>query len=150
MNHSTILQLEDDDNDVMFLEYAFKAAQIPNPLQTVRDGQAAIDYLMGAGAFADRARFPLPILALLDLKTPRLSGQDVLKWIRAQPAFQNLVCVILSASGNQHDVNAAYAAGANAYLVKPAGLDKLTDLMRALQTFWLGYNKFAGQVDFGV
>lgn len=148
MNYPAILQLEDDDNDVMFLRFAFKAAQLPHPLFTVRDGQEAVDYLSGAGQFADRARFPLPIMVLLDLKTPRLSGQDVLKWIRAQPAFRMLVCIILSASGNQHDVNAAYAAGANAYLVKPAGLDKLTEQVRALQIFWLGHNKFAGQVDF--
>ena len=150
MNHPAILQLEDDENDVMFLQFAFKAAQIPNPLRTVRDGQEAIDYLSGKGAYVDREKFPIPLLVLLDLKTPRLSGQEVLKWIRAQPALRNLVCIILSASGNHHDVNAAYAAGANAFLVKPAGLDKLTELVRAVQVFWLAHNKFAQQVDFAV
>ncbi len=150
MNYPAILQLEDDENDVMFLQFAFKAAQIPHPLFTVRDGEEAVEYLSGIGKYADRARYPMPILVLLDLKTPRRSGQDVLKWIRAQPKLRTLVCIILSASGNQHDVNAAFAAGANAFLVKPAGLDKLTELVRSLHNFWFGQNKFAEQVDFTV
>ena len=66
MNHPAILQLEDDENDVMFMRFACKAAQLPNPIHTVRDGQEAVDYLSGTGQFADRARFPLPILVLLE------------------------------------------------------------------------------------
>lgn len=141
-----ILQLEDDENDVMFFKFAFKGAHIANPVFTVRDGQEAIDYLSGAGRYADRRHFPLPVIVFLDLKTPRRTGQDVLKWIRAQPKLRRMVVVILSASGNQHDVNAAYDAGANAFLVKPAGLDKLTEMMRAVQLFWLVHNQFSAEI----
>ena len=49
-----ILLVEDDQNDVFFLQYAFEAAGIPNRLQVVEDGGQAVDYLAGQGQFADR------------------------------------------------------------------------------------------------
>lgn len=150
MRSQTILHLEDDENDVLFLRMAFKAVPVHNPLQTVHDGQEAIDYLSGAGRFADRQRYPIPLLTLLDLKTPRKTGHDVLRWIRGQPELRQMVVIMLTASGNQSDVNAAYAAGANAFLVKPAGLDKLTEMVRALDTFWLRHNKFPADVNFSL
>src|SRR5437868_2103044 len=77
----TILQVEDDPNDVVFLKYALTKAGVANPLQVATDGQEAIDYLQGTGRFADREQFPLPCLILLDLKLPHVMGLDVLKWI---------------------------------------------------------------------
>jgi len=65
-----ILQVEDDPNDVFLLQHAMKRVGITNPVQIARDGQEAIDYLQGAGKFADRDKFPLPCLVLLDLKLP--------------------------------------------------------------------------------
>ena len=59
----TILQAEDDPGDVFLLQRAFRLEQVPNPLQTVRDGEEALAYLTGEGQFADRARYPLPCLA---------------------------------------------------------------------------------------
>ena len=79
---TTILQVEDDPNDVFFLQHAMKKMGVANPIQVASDGQQAIDYLQGAGKFADRERFPLPCLVLLDLKLPHVMGLDVLKWIR--------------------------------------------------------------------
>lgn len=143
MNTRAILQLEDDDNDVMFLEYALKAAQIPNPLVTVRDGQEAIEFLTALSTRAETDSRELPGLVILDLKTPRRTGLDVLRWMRAHPRYRTMVAIMLSASGNQSDVDAAYEAGINAFLVKPAGLDKLTDMMRAVAAFWLAHNQFA-------
>ena len=81
----TILQVEDDPNDVFFLQHAMKKAGVANPVQVATDGQQAIDYLRGVGKFADRKKFPLPCLILLDLKLPHVMGLDVLKWIRQQP-----------------------------------------------------------------
>ena len=57
---------------------------VANPIQVASDGQQAIDYLKGAGKYADREKFPLPCLVLLDLKLPYVMGLDVLKWIRQQ------------------------------------------------------------------
>ena len=78
----TILQVEDDPNDVLFLQKAMKKMGVANPIQVACDGQEAIDYLQGAGKFADRGKFPFPCLVLLDLKLPYVMGLEVLKWIR--------------------------------------------------------------------
>ena len=63
----TILQVEDDPNDVLFLQKAMKKIGVTNPIQVARDGQEAVDYLQGAGKFADRVKYPFPCLVLLDL-----------------------------------------------------------------------------------
>jgi DNA-binding response OmpR family regulator len=135
----TILQVEDDPNDVFFLQHAMKKAGVANPIQVVNDGQEAIDYLRGAGKFANRDKFPLPSLVLLDLKLPYVMGLDVLKWIREQPGM-TMVVLLLTASGEEADVVAAYRLGANGFLVKPSEASKLEDMVKAIRDFWLTYN----------
>jgi len=131
-----ILQVEDDPNDVVLLQHAMTKAAVANPIQVVTDGQQAIDYLKGAGKFADREKFPLPCLVLLDLKLPYVMGLNVLKWIRQQPGMA-LVVVMLSASGEDADIAAAYRLGANAFLTKPSRASKLEEMAKAIKDFWL-------------
>src|SRR5882724_8639584 len=139
-DQSTILIVEDERNDVFFLEYAFEGAGITNPLQIVEDGQEAIDYLSGARKYADRLRYPLPCLVLLDLKLPRKSGLDVLRWIQEHPAFQMMIVIVLSSSRNKSDVDEAYQLGARSYLVKPLTLGERLELARSIKYYWLTLN----------
>src|SRR5262245_41744317 len=124
MKHESILLVEDDDNDDYFLELAFAAAQIDSPLKLAQDGAVTINYLAGRNEFADRERFPLPSLVLMDLKLPRLSGFEVLAWLRSDPVCRKMIVIILSASALSADVDRAYELGANSYLVKPSDLHK--------------------------
>lgn len=135
----TILQVEDDPNDVFFLQHAMKEAGVTNPIQVASDGHEAIDYLKGAGKFADRQKFPLPDLVLLDLKLPYVMGLDVLKWIRQQ-AGMDIPVVMLTASREDADIAAAYRLGANAFLTKPSEASRLGDMIKALADFWLTHN----------
>ena len=135
----TILQVEDDPNDVFLLQHAMTKAGVQNPIQVARDGQQAIDYLKGAGKFADRERFPIPCLVLLDLKLPHVMGLNVLKWIRQQPGAP-LVVVMLTASGEDADIETAYRLGANGFLVKPSQASRLVDIAKAIKDFWLTHN----------
>ena len=137
----TILLVEDDQNDVFFLQYAFQEVGIANPLQVVADGQQAIDYLSGVGAYAERERFPFPCLVLLDLKLPVKMGLDVLGWIRTQPQLQNLLVLVLTSSSNVRDVDEAYRLGARAFLVKPVSTDKRIEMARSIKQFWLEINE---------
>src|SRR4026209_540929 len=129
-----ILQVDDDPNDVFLLQHAMKKAGVANPIQVARDGQQAIDYLKGAGKFADRGKFPLPCLVLLDLKLPYVMGLDVLKWIRQQTGM-SLPVVMLTASGEEADIVAAYGLGANDLLVKPSEAGKLEEIVKAISVF---------------
>jgi two-component system response regulator len=136
---NTILQVEDDPNDVFLFEYAMRKAGVMNPIQVASDGQQAINYLAGAGRFADRKTFPLPCLILLDSKLPHVPGLDVLKWIRQQPGAPRVV-IMMSASEQEADIAAAYRLGANGYLVKPSEAVKFQDMARAIKDFWLTHN----------
>ncbi|MCI0745400.1 MAG: response regulator [Verrucomicrobia subdivision 3 bacterium] len=137
MKARAVLYAEDEENDVMLMRIAWNKAGVTNPLQVVPDGEAAVAYLAGEGKYADRGVYPMPCLMLLDLKLPKIPGLDVLKWIRARPAIQTLQVVVLSSSDQPRDVHAAYARGANAYLVKPANTERLTEMALSLKDFWL-------------
>jgi CheY-like chemotaxis protein len=140
----TILQVEDDPNDVFLLKHAMKKEGMANPMQVASDGQEAIDYLSGAGKFADREQFPLPGLVLLDLKLPFVMGLDVLKWIREQPNTVSVV-IILTASAEEEDIATAYRLGANAFLTKPSEASKLQEIVKAIKDFWLTHNTLPRQ-----
>jgi CheY-like chemotaxis protein len=138
-----ILVAEDDDNDVAFLQRAFAKAEIDNPLYFVPDGQAAMDYLAGSGTYADRSQYPLPGLLLLDLKMPRKTGMDVLKWLRGQEAFLCLPIIMFSSSTHPAEIENAYRNGVNAFVTKPSGMPERTELARMIKGFWLTFNESA-------
>ncbi|MDB6016905.1 MAG: response regulator [Pedosphaera sp.] len=133
----SVLMAEDDDNDVFFMERAFKQAQVINPLHRVKDGEDAISYLKGEGVFADREQHPLPYLILLDLKMPRKNGFEVIQWVREQPVLKRLPIVVLTSSKEDPDVNRAYELGANTYLVKPVKFEGLLEMLKTLNMYWL-------------
>jgi CheY-like chemotaxis protein len=121
MNEGWILQVEDDENDVILLRHAFVEAGVYNHVHVVPTGQQAIDYLAGLGIYADREKFPMPRLVLLDVKLPGISGLEVLQWIRRQRALDWLTVVVFSSSPAIADIKTAYKIGANSYIVKPSG-----------------------------
>ena len=128
----TLLLVEDSDDDVFFLKRALQRAGIQNPLQVVTDGQQAIDYLDGTGPFADRKKYPLPSLVLLDLKLPYIMGVDVLKWIRKCSAFSTMPVVVLTSSQEDGDISATQTLGGASYLTKPPDREKLLELINRL------------------
>jgi len=135
----TILQVDDDPNDVLLLHHAMRKVGVVNPIQVATDGQEAIDYLQGAGKFADRVKFPFPCLVLMDLKLPYVMGLDVLRWIRQQPRTV-LTVVMLTASGSEADIVQAYRLGANGFLTKPSEASRLEEMVKAIKDFWLTQN----------
>jgi len=139
MNRS-ILVVEDDANDVLFLKMAMKNAGVTNPIRVVMDGQETLDYFQGSGKFANRSQYPIPYLVLLDLKLPFVMGLDVLAWIREQSELKSTIVIVLTSSRHTEDIRMAYQLGANAYLVKPANLEALEEMMRTLKGFWLSQN----------
>jgi len=140
-NLSPILQIEDREEDVFLLQHIFKQVGIENPIYVAEDGQEGIDYLAGEGPYADREKYPFPSLVLLDLKLPRKMGTEVLEWIRADPALRSLIVIVLTSSIYEKDVQTCYDLGANAFLVKPSGMDNLKEMARALKDFWLVHNR---------
>lgn len=137
----TILLVEDDSNDVLLLERAVRKANLPLTLSEVSDGELALQYFSGEGAYADRARFPWPDLVLLDLKLPKRSGFEVLEWIRGHKACRRLPVAVLSSSRHHRDIDRAYDAGANSFLVKPLGFDPLLEMITIVYQYWFELNQ---------
>src|SRR5437667_6307456 len=141
LDEKFILLAEDDENDVALLERAFQKAGLRNVLKLVRNGEQAIDYLSGRGMYANRERFPLPFLLLLDLKMPGADGFEVLQWVRAEPELKRLLIVVLTSSKLQADVDRAYELGANSYLVKPVGFEEMVNLIKRFEIYWTEINR---------
>ena len=142
MTNRALLLIEDNEDDVFLMKRALKAARVMNPLYVVEHGQEAVDYLGGAGKFADRESYPLPAVVFLDLKLPFISGHDVLAWIRRQKELASLVVVVLTSSNEASDLSRCYSLGANSYVVKPPTPEQLEELAKAFKWYWLEYNQF--------
>src|SRR5204863_4485455 len=132
---------EDRDEDIDIFKLACQKAGVSLPLHIVRDGQEVMEYLKGEGQFSDRAKYPLPTMLLLDLKMPGLNGFDVLEWLRLQPGLRRLLVVVFTGSEEQQDINRSFELGANSYIIKPVGFDKLQEIVGYLENYWLRLNQ---------
>lgn len=126
----TVLHVDDDPNDSTLFQVACAKAKVNFDLQNIDDGDEVIDYLSGTGKYADRTRYQLPGLVLLDLKMPRATGLDILKWIRSHSLLKHLPVIVLSGSELKEDMREAYDGGANSYMVKPPNFDSLVSLVK--------------------
>src|ERR1700683_2423942 len=133
MNELPILLGEDDAKDVFFFQHAIKQGSATSALH----GQDAINYLSGDGEFADRGKYPLPCVIVLDLNMPRKNGFEVLDWMQKTPPMNLLPAIILSSSQADKDQQKAQALGARAYYVKPSNPAKLAELVNLMRPIFL-------------
>jgi CheY-like chemotaxis protein len=136
-----ILHVEDDPNDALLFEHACRKAEVAFDLQSVSDGDEAMTYLRGLREECDGEARPLPQLILLDLKMPRVSGFDLLAWLRSEVAFQKVPVIVLTSSNHESDIKRAYDLGANSYLVKPVSFEALVEIARRIHGYWLTHNE---------
>jgi CheY-like chemotaxis protein len=139
-NPAHILLIEDNRMDVELTLNAFKEARIANTIQVARNGQEGLDYLFGRGEFADRQKYPLPYLILLDLKMPRVDGFEVLRQVKAAPILKRIPVIILTSSKEEGDRALSYDTGANSYLVKPVSFEGFAEVVRQINGYWLLLN----------
>jgi CheY-like chemotaxis protein len=133
MTNAPILLVEDNPDDEALTLRAFSKTNIGNPVHVVRDGQEALDYLLGDA--------PLPSLVLLDLKLPKVDGLEVLRQIRANDRTAILPVVILTSSREEQDLVSGYRLGANSYVRKPVDFGSFLEATRQLGLYWLVLNE---------
>src|SRR3954462_9728889 len=95
---NVILLVEDNEDDEALTLRALKKNNIANEVVVARDGEAALDYLFGAGAYVGRDLSALPQIVLLDLNLPGIDGLDVLRRIRANERTHLLAVLVLTSS----------------------------------------------------
>jgi CheY-like chemotaxis protein len=133
----TILVAEDDADDRMLIEEAWRENHLANDLRFVADGEELMDYLLARGRFAAPAAAPRPALILLDLNMPKKDGRAALREIKADPALRQIPIVVLTTSEAEEDIVRAYDLGVNSFIVKPVSFDKMVHLMKTLNRYWL-------------
>jgi len=140
LNEGTILLVEDNPDDIMLTQRALKRANILNEVVVARDGIEALEYLRCKGDFAERSGNPLPVVILLDLNMPRMSGQECLREIRNDESLKMLPVVVLTSSREEQDIIESYNLGANSYIQKPVDFDQFVKAIRTLGLYWLVLN----------
>jgi PAS domain S-box-containing protein len=133
----TVLYVEDEESDVLFMERAFKAKGLGEKLRLVGDGRAAIDYLSGAGRFGDREKYAAPALVVLDLNLPHVPGFGVLEWMRNHPDYKRTPVVIFSSSTREDDRARAKELGADEFVAKPSSGLEFGKVVEELEVRWL-------------
>jgi two-component system response regulator len=143
MNRSSqfILLVDDNPDDVEMTLMAFRKSKIVNEVVVVSDGQEALDYLFGTGAWQGRDPLVLPHMVLLDLNLPKVAGLQVLRRMRADARTRLLPVVILTTSNEDKDVISSYDLGANSYVRKPVDFEQFVEAVRQLGLYWLVINE---------
>ncbi len=129
-----VLLVEDNPADVRLTCDALLEGPIAKRITVVKDGAEAVDYVRRRGAFQAA---PRPDIILLDLNLPKRDGIDVLREIKTDPSLRSITVIVLTTSDHLRDVNTAYDASANCYVVKPRELDQFYAAMRGIEKFWM-------------
>jgi CheY-like chemotaxis protein len=142
MTDCPVLLVEDDPADFRLIQRAFHSLGQDIKIIRLTNGDEVVAYLSGAEPYENRVAHPMPSLILLDIKLPRRSGFEVLKWLRGQPSgLSRLPVVVLTSSKHSVDINRAYDLGANSYLVKPDSNAQLELLTSHFRTYWIELNE---------
>ena len=134
---SVILLVEDDPDDALLTSRAIERAGLPCEIRRVHDGEEAINYLSGQLPYQDRTSHPLPSLVLLDLKMPKISGFEVLSWLRNAPSIMTIPVIVLTGSVHPEDRVQAKSLGAAGFETKPLDFSDFATLVKNLVPLWL-------------
>jgi CheY-like chemotaxis protein len=135
-DNRSILLVEDNPMDLDLTLRAFARRKLTNQIDVARDGQEALDRIAAWGAGA-----PPPVVILLDVNLPKVGGLEVLRRLRAHPEFGTIPVVMLTTSSHDEDIKAAYALGANSYIVKPVDFDKFLAVAEHIDVYWTVVNQ---------
>ncbi len=141
MQKKVILLVEDNPSDVGLTKRAFEKNRIQNELVVAEDGQEALDYLFGTGAYAGRDISEMPAVVLMDLKLPKVDGLEALRRIRSHELTKRLPVVILTSSRQDQDVAMSYDLGANSYIRKPVDFHQFAEAVKTLDLYWVVLNE---------
>ncbi|MEF7616052.1 response regulator [Aquincola sp. MAHUQ-54] len=136
-----LLIVEDDPLDLELTMRGLRQAPLVGGVHVAHDGQEAVDFMLGLGAYTLRRDAEPPRLVVLDVKLPKLSGFDVLARLRSNPATSIVPVVMLSSSQERNDVLRSYRLGANSYIVKPVEFERFVRALRYVGRYWLGLNQ---------
>lgn len=138
-----ILLVEDNPSDAELTMWALRKNGMGASLLHLQNGEAALEYLFGKGAYVGRNMDDMPKIVLMDLKMPKVGGLEVLRAMKDHDRTRRIPVVLLTSSKEERDIREAYHIGANSYVVKPVEFDDLVRMIAILGTYWLQWNQTA-------
>jgi CheY-like chemotaxis protein len=132
--HLMLLLAEDDDGHAALVERNLKRAGVANQIVRVKDGQEALDYLRGEGAYVGQ-KPSAPLLLLLDINMPRVDGVGVLKAVKADPKLAMLPVIMLTTTDDPREVDRCYQLGCSVYMTKPVQYQDFVEALTRLGMF---------------
>jgi two-component system response regulator len=140
-----MMVVEDNSDDIVLIQRAFKKCCLGNKMVVARDGIEALEYLFEKHEDSDQQKDALPAVVLMDVKMPRMDGLETLKHIRSHSRTAYLPVVMLTSSDEERDKIQSYKLGANSYIRKPVNFDQFLAVMRQLGLYWLTINELPEQ-----
>ncbi|MBS0496792.1 MAG: response regulator [Proteobacteria bacterium] len=134
-----ILLVEDNPLDVALTLRAFQRCKLANPILVACDGEEALAWVPRWESGETK-----PAVILLDLKLPKIDGLAVLKTLKAHAVLRRIPVVVLTTSGEDCDIQAAYDLGANSYIIKPVGFDNFMNVAQQIELYWCVLNELNG------
>jgi len=135
-----ILLVEDNPADVELTLHALRQNNLANRIHVARDGEEALDYLLGRSRGDGALNLSLK-LVLLDLKLPKVNGLDVLRAIKSDARTKVIPVVMLTSSREDKDLSEGYNLGVNSYIQKPMDFDQFRAVVKQLHLYWLLVNQ---------
>jgi CheY-like chemotaxis protein len=130
-----IVLAEDDDGHASLVQRNLERAGLANGLERLKDGQEALDFIRGQGAFAGRNASQQPVLLLLDIKMPRVDGVEVLRQIKSDPKTALIPVIMLTTTDDPREIQRCYELGCSVYITKPVDYQGFVEAIKRLGLF---------------
>jgi two-component system response regulator len=136
MKDKFILLVEDNPDDEALMLRALRKSRIQTSIVIAHDGVEALDFLLARGAHAGRDQTAMPLAVLLDLKLPKISGLEVLRYLRDDPRTRRLPVILLTSSDEERDMVEGFRLGASSYVRKTADFGGFIETIRRIGESW--------------
>jgi len=127
-----ILLIEDNEGDILLTTDAFEECKIINEVTIIRDGKAAIDFFENL-----KSKSSKPDLVLLDINLPKMSGQEVLIYLKSSIKFKHIPVIMLTTSSSEKDIVTSYKNHVNCYITKPVDVNDFINAITKIEDFWI-------------
>jgi CheY-like chemotaxis protein len=132
MNGINILLVEDNEGDILLTAEAFEESKIVNKIIPLRDGRRAIDFFESIKKKEDE-----PHLVLLDINLPKVSGHEVLAYIKNNEKYKSIPVIMLTTSSAEKDIMQSYKNHVNCYITKPIDVGDFMRAIAKIEDFWI-------------
>ena len=132
MKGINILLVEDNEGDILLTREAFEESKIVNHITLIRDGKEAIKYFENITDKSD-----IPNLVLLDINLPKVSGHEVLIYIKSHEKYKAIPIIMLTTSSSEKDIKQSYKNYVNCYITKPIEVADFMMAIAKIEDFWI-------------